>query len=307
MTFRSVCAIAIVAAPLVFAACSSSSTSSDPSNSTPVPTGIIDLNVSDSSDYVTTVDLDTKKVTNPFFGYAPDRTHDGKLVYRDNSGDLIEGNPDGTGRRLIVKQNLDVPFEDHHDDYFGNPRASADGKYVAYEGIGGNLYVVDRLNGNVIASWEYSGSNPAGYRCPSWSSTGRLIVQGDVSLNPGLYELNITTKTATPIGSGLNKPQYPNVSGDGHIAFVMNGYVYTMLLDGSSSSLKQLTDSSITWINTARFPTWSPDSKFVAVYANNSTVKLVPFVSGASIVDIRTFITDPNVQIDNTSTHISWR
>lgn len=293
----SVATITLVSLSLL-SACSTTTTPTDNNNNTTTaPTGIIDLVTSDLSFKITTLDLVTSTATSNLDGQAPERTSDGTIIYIDDNNNLVESAPNGSAKKVIVKMEPLVPVDDRHDDFFNNPRLSRDGKYVAYEGYGGGLYVVNRTTGAVVASWEFLLSPFGSYTSPSWTSDGKLIVTGG-SVNPGVYLLNVSTKTSTPIGSGLTKPTMSNVSSDGQkICFVMSKTVYTMNIDGSS--MKKLSDS----ITNTYFPKWSPDSKWIAVLANNSLL-LVPTATGA-IIDEKKNI--PGVLFDNTSTQISWK
>src|SRR5579871_2419574 len=138
---------------IVFAAMIGCKSSSNPTGTTNVPyskapTGIMDLMVSDTSNYLTMVDFGTGKYSWELVSCkCPERTTDGLIVYVDNNGDLVESQPNGYGLRIIVKLHGDTVSSDHHADYFNNPRVSYDNTKIAYEGIGGRVYVVNRSNG----------------------------------------------------------------------------------------------------------------------------------------------------------------
>ena len=204
----------------------------------------------------------------------------------------------GYGLRIIVKLHGDTVSSDHHADYFNNPRVSYDNTKIAYEGIGGRVYVVNRSNGGVIKVFQPSTGI---YATPSWSEAGKILVAGDPVQNPGLYLLSLNADSVSSVGSGLTAPKMPNFSHDGSsICFVMKASVFTMNADGSA--MKQFSDT----VGACRYPVWSPDKKWIATFSNN-TVLLLPIGVDTTILDMRKFITDPNVSFDNTSSQISWR
>lgn len=301
MTLRSYVFCGAISSCLALASCSSSSSPSTTAGPLK-PIQIIDLNISDTSQWISTLDLDQDTVTSKIIGTSPDRNQDGKIIYKNTNNDLVESTQLGYNTTLIVKQNMSTPFDQLYDDNFTNPRLSPDRKYVAYEGVNGNFYVVPRAGGQPVAKWESTGGKPTGYHSPSWTTSGKILVAGDPDLNPGLWLLDINNPAPTAVGTGLVKPMYPNASSDGRVCFVMNGYIYVMSLTDLKPT--RLTDS--TWINTSRFPTWSPDGKWIAAFANESFL-LIPTVTGAAIVDAKKYFHAPGVVFDNTINQISWR
>lgn len=166
-------------------------------------------------------------------------------------------------------------------DRIADPEVSPDGKYLSVTVFGyprqvfdtNCVAVFDRTTGELVKKFinKYGGT---------WTSDGRLVMAGSyksVSVNgneyhskiPGIFITDEGLDNVSRIDPELDDPApyHPAVSPDGKkVAFIMNNHVWVMNLDGSN--LKQLTD--VDNDNVETFPTWSPDSKFIACWCYKS-------------------------------------
>jgi len=148
-----------------------------------------------------------------------------------------------------------------HKYYFDRPRISFNQQYIAYEGddvYNPITYVINSTDGSLVATiGDYDERLP--FISPSWAPDGSLFVQGWTSMNNGIYKITPDFSSIARIDPNLTNVSHPNVSPDGSkIAFIRDGKLWTMGLDGSNATLIQTNVDDIT------MPTWSPDSKFIA-------------------------------------------
>jgi Tol biopolymer transport system component len=197
----------------------------------------------------------------------PDITEDGrilaiasppieKIIYSDHSG--------ANRQSLIESESYTGP---KYKYMFDKPRISFNQAYVAYEGdnvINPVTYVIDANDGSLVATiGDYDANQPM--ISPSWAPDGSLYVQGWTSMNNGIYKVAADFSSMERIDPNLSNVSSPSVSPDGQkIAFIRDGKIWTMGLDGSNPSMLN------TEISNFRMPTWSPDSKYLAVTSSGS-------------------------------------
>jgi Tol biopolymer transport system component len=144
---------------------------------------------------------------------------------------------------------------------FDSPRISYNQAYMAYDGdniYNPVTYVIDAVDGSLVATiGDYDAGQPM--LSPSWAPDGTLYVQGWTSLNNGIYKVSADFTSMERIDPNLSNVSEPSVSPNGkRIAFVRDGKIWTMGVDGSNAALFN------TEMSDFENPTWSPDSKYVA-------------------------------------------
>lgn len=165
----------------------------------------------------------------------------------------------GANRKTLLLQSF---TDSKHKQYLNKPRISYNQQYVVYVGdnVPATTYVVSATDGSLVATiGDYSKSQPM--ISPSWAPDGSIIVQGWTSLNNGIYKVTPDFTSMQRIDPNLTNVSEPSVSPDGKsIAFIRDEQVWTMGFDGSNPT--QLYAGG-----NYRFgmPTWSPDSKYIAV------------------------------------------
>ena len=108
-----------------------------------------------------------------------------------------------------------------------------------------------RANGQALAAFQ-------GYTHPAFRPQGGLVVAGDQQSQRGLFVIDANLRTIRPLVAGYETAQFPSVSPDGQrVAFVSNGETWVSGIDGSNAA--RVFDARVT-----RFPTWSPDGRYIA-------------------------------------------
>lgn len=182
-------------------------------------------------------DIHSQQLTQIADGIDPFVLDDGSVVCVHPEG-LVEYTPGRTGYQVIVKRDRrDAPDLSWNDE-FRNPKVSRDGRFVAYEGANKDFYVVDRINGTLLAMPGYS-EIPGGGGLESlcWTADNRLVMAG----LGGLYISDSEWKQLTRINLDVVNPQYPDVSPDGSQilfylddAWAKHSGLYTVDLDGKN-------------------------------------------------------------------------
>lgn len=125
-------------------------------------------------------------------GSDPAISPEGTLVC-DHSDGLVEYTPGEAGYRVIVPRRPGQPFDESYDDTFHTPRVSPNGFYVAYEGDFFDLHVVERLSGELVASFS-NGDFFSGWKQPSWTADNRLVMTSE---SEEVYTIKVADPTFT--------------------------------------------------------------------------------------------------------------
>lgn len=204
-------------------------------------------------------EISEKLFTNAHY---PDITATGEILVQESYplARLILTDLTGANRKSVLDgTDYNGPI---HRRYMDHPRISKNQKYIAYDG--GSVYnpvtyVIDVNTGELVATiGDYSERQPL-YQ-PSWAPDGSIYVMGWTSMNNGIYKVSPDFTTVSRVDPNLSNVAYPSVSPDGQsIAFIRDGQLWLMGIDGSNPT--QL------YVGTETFyiPTWSPDSKYIAV------------------------------------------
>lgn len=258
------------------------------------------------------LDLATGRVTPRFDGFGPSRNPKGEYAYIDQAGRIVIAGPDGRERATL-------PAPASAPKRYGQSGPtdavlSPDGSKIAVEverveplrsgGVilpGGiplpTIAVIDRSGKEIAAFYEKTSA--------AWTPDGRLVAAEFVS--PGLY---ISDGQVRELKAIPNAPQMRHVSGlavspDGsRLAFAANNRVWTITLQ-NGGDLKQLTQSG----RAERLPVWSPDGKYIALWAEDPDSGL----SGGRIEAVRvadgktTVIVDQQGTKRMTNSRMSWR
>lgn len=274
-TFPRYAYIVLFAAFIVISGCNSSTTTSP--KTTDGPTGTLYFH--ESLLGIETMDISTGSLTTLAAGEMPNVRPD-KWILGVIVNDLAVVSPNGTQKQIILPHS---GINGSYDVNFHDPQLSPDGRYIAYDqpGFSGLTYIVNASTGALVltigdeATYFY-------YSHPSWGKDGSLYVNADpfnaVQVNGGIFKIDNTFQSITRVDKSLNSPKQPTVSPDGNtIAFILNNHLWTMGIDGSNA--KQITTSDKTEI----YPTWSPDSKWVAVNNGGCDLFLVPIGGGTAL------------------------
>ncbi len=268
-TFRCLLALALTATGCA-------STTSPTQNGTGAPGGT--LYYAEHPPGIEKLDLNSGVVTTIISGDMPSARADGWIlgVFQNDLGFV---SPDGAQAKVILTRDNTVSG---YASSFGDPRLSPDGRYIAYHQRFYDLVeVVDAVTGASVArigseaKTEYFGH-------PSWGKDGSLYVHAvpfnAVLAGGGIYKVDPTFTSISRIDPNLNLPTQPTVSPDGTtIAFILGNHLWTMGIDGSNPKRVTTSDGTESW------PTWSPDSKWVAVQDGGCDVFLVPAAGGTAV------------------------
>jgi hypothetical protein len=224
------------------------------------------------------LDLSSGVVTTIISGDMPSVRADGWIlgVFQNNLGFV---SPDGAQSKVILTRGNTLAG---YDESFGDPRLSPDGRYIAYHQRFYDLVeVVDAATGaSIVRIGDNSKTEYFGH--PSWGKDGSLYVHAvpfnAVLAGGGIYKIDPAFTTITRVDQNLNLPTQPTVSPDGTtIAFILGNHLWTMGIDGSNPKRLTTSDGTESW------PTWSPDSKWIAINNAACDVFLVPIAGGAAV------------------------
>lgn len=208
-------------------------------------------------------------------GHGVDKAPDGKLIIIGKSG-IEESDEQLLSSKVIKKSNVDSTDDAEVNQRF--PKVSPDGKLIAYQTLGDNSYVCERNGGDIVARFEQDGATD-GFLNPNWTPDGRLVMAGGFA-NPGLYVTDADVKTTRRFDPDLDQPKQPAVSPDGtKVAFILKDLVFVIGLDGEGLTQVDPTTDSVE----DRFPTWSPDGKYIAHFSDAGRVIIRPAAGGEGI------------------------
>ncbi len=266
LAYRHLIALAL---PIVIAACSSSSAPAGGGGN--LPGAIYYVGNLGVGSEIWKLDLTTGDDGKLGIGSMPDRTKEGTFILVDV--DLIEAPNDLTSRRVILKTDTATELSVHG---FNNPQVSPDGTRVAYSTNDNLVFVAARDTGVIAARFDMVPDVTSGFYRPTWTPDGRIVVAGGFG-NQGLFVSDVGLTQLTRFDPMLAQPSDPAVSPDGtKVAFVLNGKVYVIGLDGQN--LTPLTDEDN---DGDSLPTWSPDGAHIA-YASGSHLHVKPAGGGTA-------------------------
>lgn len=240
----------------------------------------------------------SEQTTSALFTNArhPDITAKGEIlcVEEYSTTRIIYSDLTGANRKsLVVSESYTGPLFKY---YLNRPRISYDQQYVVYEGDSvhnPNSYVVDASTGELVLTiGDYDARQPM--ISPSWAPDGSIIVQGWTSMNNGIYKVSSDFTTIQRIDPNLSNVYDPSVSPDGKmIAFIRDGKVYTMGIDGSNPTLHN------TVVSNFHLTTWSPDSKYIASVSNSGHMYIFD-LTASTVTEVTKTYVSPDGQL-------SWR
>ncbi|MGE5353028.1 MAG: TolB family protein [Acidobacteriota bacterium] len=214
-------------------------------------------------------DFATKTDLKLMEGTFPSRLPDGRIIFVYGSGDIVISSPDGSKQTTLFQSSAMLLC----------PQVSKDGNYVAFSNI-------NTAAGIIVGTYIYKtdGTKVAEFKGvfhPAWTPDGRLIMSGSYNSvfkpqTPYAEGLYITDKQFTStvrIDPSYKEPLMPSVSPDGKkVAFVLNGHIWKMNLDGTDASQITKGDSD------EKYPSWSPDGKYIAFngFVSGSLIGIVP-------------------------------
>ena len=180
----------------------------------------------------------------------------GRIVFNDQTGNLVLVNPDGTG--LVRLANTRA-----NDQYIGASFAPA-GDRIAFSGIGKNgnpdIFTI-RLDGSDQREITFSQAVDTD---PTWSGDGtKIAFETNRNGNFDLYSANADGSNATPLTNSSLDEQDPSWSRSDRIAYTVESAdrasreIWVMNSDGTGK--KQLTSSP----NFSENPNWSPNGQWI--------------------------------------------
>lgn len=233
----------------------------------------------DLSTAIYEVDLGSGTVRYLASGREPFPTEESTLIITDVNG-LYEISLDGVQRRTILARDNDDGLQNLFNDEFYNPQVSPDGLFVLYENqTYGDFFIVTRTGGELVYSFSDPDFNIAR---PTWTETGEIVFAGRFP-DVGLYILDAEGAFYSRFDPDLDSPTDPAVSPDGgRVAFVMNGDLYVIRIDGSD--LTRVSESA----RIEGWPVWSPDGRMIAVYGNSGST-IIHSLDDGELADLREF------------------
>ena len=268
MPFASRCILAL-ALPMAFAACSDKVTPAGAGGN--LSGAIYYVGNTGLGSEIWKLDLATGNDGKLGIGSMPARTKEGTFIIVDVN--LIEVQSDFTTRRVILQSNVTI---DPATNGFVNPQLSPDGTRLAYATNDNLVFVAARDTGVIAARFDMVPDVTSGFYRPTWTPDGRIVVAGGFG-NQGLFVSDVGLTQLTRFDPMLAQPSDPAVSPDGtKVAFVLNGKVYVIGLDGQN--LTPLTDEDN---DGDSLPTWSPDGAHIA-YASGSHLHVKPAGGGTA-------------------------
>jgi dipeptidyl aminopeptidase/acylaminoacyl peptidase len=230
-------------------------------------------------------------------GDAPSKTPEGTLIFITPL-ELAESNEDLAMHRIIVKRTDNIA--ERWNKSFHAPRLSPDGTRVAYLSDFNAMYVVNRTDGKLVATFEHTGVTDGWYR-PTWTPDGRIVAAGGFG-NQGLFISDAGLTKMTRFDQGLTQPADPAVSSDGKkVAFVLNDRVHVINIDGTG--LKRIDPAD----TEDRHPSWSPDGSKI-VYRAGGRFKFISADGGqpTDLFDVHPAIGEKYIVLSGTEP-LDWK
>jgi hypothetical protein len=248
------------------------------------------------------VDLTTGKEETLVDGVLPTAIGNRLLGYGDPSSAYVVR--DASGKTLSTtrfnEQVLGPVLSPDGKHVLGSVYRAGPGREISGVVVPGAAvlsFAVFDLTGREIVSF-------LGYDDATWTPDGKVIATGTL-YEPGLFEIDPTTKAIRPIDAGVATPFQPDVSPDGKtIALVTGDRVW--LIDRDGKNLRQLLPHGMK----QQRPAFSPDGTRIAAIicnrlGNDSTGDV--FVIDIKTQEITQLCTNTGLTlVPDTSTRLNW-
>ena len=187
------------------------------------------------------------------------QSRNGELIFDNAADEIVIATADGQVRARLTKDIYSSRTLQVRQHYTLSPN----GKRYAY-GMrlpDGYAVLVRDRDGTLLAQLP-------GYQSPEFLPDGRLLLAGIPEVQAGLYLTDAGYTSLRRIDPDLSAPLFPAASPDGRsVAFVQDGKLYVMGLDGSGlRPLSLVLDKDNSGLALG-CPVWSSDGRWVAVIA----------------------------------------
>jgi hypothetical protein len=232
------------------------------------------------------------------------QSRNGELIFDNAADEIVIATADGQIRARLTKDIYSSRTLQVRQHYTLSPN----GKRYAYgiRLLDGYAVLVRDRDGNLLAQIP-------GYQSPEFLPDGRLLLSGLPEVQAGLYLTDAGYTSLHRIDPDLSAPLSPAASPDGRsVAFVQDGKLYVMKLDGSGlRPLSLVLDKDNVGLALG-CPVWSPDGRWVAVIAEldgtpyDAELMVAPVAKGSV-----QFLADAQLNVIHTDPRppycLSWR